>query len=31
MFDHTSNFNVKKEDITVDMEKLELELIDFEM
>ncbi len=31
MFDHTCNFTVKKEDITVDMEELELELIDFEV
>jgi YebC/PmpR family DNA-binding regulatory protein len=31
MFDHTCNFTVKKEDISVDMEELELELIDFEV
>ncbi len=31
MFDHTCNFTVKKEDITLDMEELELELIDFEV
>ena len=31
MFDHTCNFTVKKEDITTDMEELELELIDFEV
>ena len=31
MFDRTCNFTVKKEDITVDMEELELELIDFEV
>ena len=31
MFDHTCNFTVKKEDITMDMEELELELIDFEV
>ncbi|APZ47546.1 transcriptional regulator [Polaribacter reichenbachii] len=31
MFDHTCNFTVKKEDITIDMEELELELIDFEV
>jgi len=31
MFDHTCNFTIKKEDITIDMEELELELIDFEV
>lgn len=31
MFDHTCNFTVKKEDISIDMEALELELIDFEV
>ncbi|SDR78849.1 DNA-binding regulatory protein, YebC/PmpR family [Polaribacter sp. KT25b] len=31
MFDHTCNFTVKKEDITMNMEELELELIDFEV
>jgi len=31
MFDHTCNFTLKKEDITMDMEELELELIDFEV
>ncbi|MCH2218679.1 MAG: YebC/PmpR family DNA-binding transcriptional regulator, partial [Flavobacteriales bacterium] len=31
MFDHTCNFTVKKEDITVDMEELELALIDFDV
>ena len=31
MFDHTCNFTIKKEDITMDMEELELELIDFEV
>ncbi|QMU63329.1 MAG: YebC/PmpR family DNA-binding transcriptional regulator [Flavobacteriaceae bacterium] len=31
MFDHTCNFTVKKEDISMDMEALELELIDFEV
>ena len=31
MFDHTCNFTVKKEDISTDMEELELELIDFEV
>jgi YebC/PmpR family DNA-binding regulatory protein len=31
MFDHTCNFTVKKEDITIDLEELELELIDFEV
>lgn len=31
MFDHTCNFTVKKEDISIDMEELELELIDFEV
>jgi len=31
MFDHTCNFTVKKEDITIDMEELELELIDFDV
>lgn len=31
MFDHTCNFTVKKEDITVGMEELELALIDFDV
>ena len=31
MFDHTCNFTLKKEDISMDMEELELELIDFEV
>ena len=31
MFDHTCNFTVKKDDISMDMEELELELIDFEV
>jgi YebC/PmpR family DNA-binding regulatory protein len=31
MFDHTCNFTIKKEDISIDMEELELELIDFEV
>jgi YebC/PmpR family DNA-binding regulatory protein len=31
IFDHTCNFTVKKEDISIDMEELELELIDFEV
>lgn len=31
MFDHTCNFTLKKEDLTMDMEELELELIDFEV
>lgn len=31
MFDHTCNFTIKKEDITMDMEELELELIDYEV
>jgi len=31
MFDHTCNFTVKKEDISIDMEELELELIDFDV
>jgi len=31
MFDHTCNFTVRKEDISIDMEELELELIDFEV
>lgn len=31
MFDHTCNFIIKKEDISIDMEELELELIDFEV
>tara|TARA_B100000963_G_C22464304_1_gene597191 strand:- start:71 stop:787 length:717 start_codon:yes stop_codon:yes gene_type:complete len=31
MFDHTCNFTVKKEDISVDMEELELELIDYDV
>ncbi len=31
MFDHTCTFTLKKEDITMDLEELELELIDFEV
>ncbi len=31
IFDHTCNFTIKKEDISIDMEELELELIDFEV
>jgi YebC/PmpR family DNA-binding regulatory protein len=31
MFDHTCNFTLKKEDITMDMEELELELIDYDV
>ena len=31
MFDHTCTFTLKKEDITTDLEDLELELIDFEV
>jgi len=31
MFDHTCNFTVKKEDLSMNMEELELELIDFEV
>ena len=31
MFDHTCNFTVKKEDISIDMDELELELIDFDV
>ncbi|NCT08586.1 MAG: YebC/PmpR family DNA-binding transcriptional regulator [Flavobacteriia bacterium] len=31
MFDHTCNFTLKKEDISMDMEELELELIDYEV
>ncbi len=31
MFDHVCNFTVKKEDISIDLEELELELIDFEV
>jgi len=31
MFDHTCNFTVKKENISIDMEELELELIDFDV
>ncbi len=31
MFDHTCNFTVKKEGISVDMEELELALIDFDV
>jgi YebC/PmpR family DNA-binding regulatory protein len=31
MFDHTCNFTIKKEDISMDMEELELELIDYEV
>ena len=31
MFDHVCTFTIKKEDITVDLEELELEIIDFEV
>ncbi len=31
MFDHTCNFTLKKDDISMDMEELELELIDFDV
>jgi transcriptional/translational regulatory protein YebC/TACO1 len=31
MFDHTCTFTIKKEDITIDLEELELELIDFDV
>lgn len=31
MFDHTCTFTLKKDDITTDLEELELELIDFEV
>jgi len=31
MFDHTCNFTIKKDDISIDMEELELELIDFDV
>jgi YebC/PmpR family DNA-binding regulatory protein len=31
MFDHTCNFRVKTEDLTMDLEEFELELIDFEV
>ena len=31
MFDHTCNFRVKAEDLTMDLEEFELELIDFEV
>jgi YebC/PmpR family DNA-binding regulatory protein len=31
MFDHVCTFTIKKEDITIDLENLELELIDFEV
>jgi len=31
MFDHVCTFTIKKEDITIDLEELELELIDFEV
>lgn len=31
MFDHVCNFTVKKEDITIDLEELELELIDYDV
>lgn len=31
MFDHTCNFRVKKEDLSMDLEDFELELIDFEV
>ena len=31
MFDHTSNFRVKTEDIKIDLEEFEFELIDFEV
>jgi len=30
MFDHTCNFRIKAEDLTIDLEEFELELIDFE-
>jgi len=31
MFDHTCNFRIKAEDLTMDLEEFELELIDFEV
>ncbi len=31
MFDHTCTFTIKKEDITISLEELELELIDFDV
>jgi len=31
MFDHTCNFRVKREDITIDLEEFELELIDYDV
>ena len=31
MFDHVCNFTVKKDDISIDLEELELELIDFDV
>jgi YebC/PmpR family DNA-binding regulatory protein len=31
MFDHVCTFTIKKEDITIDLEELELEIIDFEV
>ena len=31
MFDHTCNFRIKEEDLTMDLEEFELELIDFEV
>jgi transcriptional/translational regulatory protein YebC/TACO1 len=31
MFDHTCNFRVKREDLSMDLEDFELELIDFEV
>ncbi|PHR69254.1 MAG: YebC/PmpR family DNA-binding transcriptional regulator [Lutibacter sp.] len=31
MFDHTCTFTLKKEDISIDLEELELELIDFDV
>ncbi|MFY9244125.1 MAG: YebC/PmpR family DNA-binding transcriptional regulator [Polaribacter sp.] len=31
MFDHTCNFTIKKEDVSIELEELELELIDFEV
>jgi YebC/PmpR family DNA-binding regulatory protein len=31
MFDHVCSFTIKKEDITIDLEELELEIIDFEV
>ena len=31
MFDHVCSFTLKREDITIDLEELELELIDFEV